>query len=191
MHAFSQFIESGDARVVAHPDLIEVSTAPCDTGSPLDTLRNEFPQIQFPEELFPDSWPRQANSIPVKENTVYEDTPGALSLRADQIRRYVKNLDDTEIILVTHGGFTHFLLDDWAGDPGSSRSYGTQLDNGEALPVTLPGKSLPEVGFQLTGTWAHIGPRYPNDGAMEDCSPEVYIHGRRDCGVFTPDSLRL
>jgi hypothetical protein len=96
-----------------------------------------------------------------------------------------------EVILVTHGGFAHFLLDDWAGQPGSSQSYGTQLENGEAMPVTLPGKSLPETEFQLTGTWAHIGPRYPKDGAMEDSSPQVNVHGLRDCGVFTPDRLRL
>src|SRR6202022_4107669 len=69
VHAFSQLIKSGDVRAIANPDLMEVSTAPCDTGTPLDRLQEEFPQIQFPDELFPDICPQSGDPAPAKENT--------------------------------------------------------------------------------------------------------------------------
>jgi hypothetical protein len=190
MEAFPQLIESGAIRVIANPDLQEISTAPCDTGTPLDRLRQEFPRIQFPEELFPDFWPRAGNDMPVKEGTDYDDTPRDLRLRADRVREYVKSLDDLEVILVTHGGFAHFLFNRWEGVPGDSRSFGTQLRNGQARPMTQPGKLQDGAEFQGTGRWFHIGPDYPAAGQRLDSSDEVSRHGRRDCGVFTPYNLR-
>src|SRR5580692_10537255 len=45
--AFGPMIRSGELRAIAHPGLQEVSNHPCDTGTPLDVLRNEFPDIEF------------------------------------------------------------------------------------------------------------------------------------------------
>lgn len=189
LNAFAELIESGRVRVIAHPDLMEVSIEPCDTGTPLDRLREEFPQIQFAEDLFPDVWPRSGNIIPPKEGTIYDDTPDALSRRSRRVLEYVKNLDDTEVIIVTHGGFAHFLFDRWTGDPGDSESLGPQLKNGEARPMTLPGKAIDGTQLHSTGTMVHFGPRYPQDASLLDDSPEV-INGPRDYGMFTAASLR-
>ena len=191
IYAFGELIDTGKVRAIAHPDLQEVSNAPCDTGTPLDTLREEFRQIQFPDELFPDIWPRDPSTRLEKEGTIYDDTPDMLQDRAERIRKWLREeLDDTEIIVVTHGSFAHFFFDNWDGEPGDSLSYGTQLANGQARPMALPDKSLPDDGFQPCGTWIHIGPDYPEDGISEDYSPEVYLKGQRDCGVFTSSSLQ-
>jgi broad specificity phosphatase PhoE len=184
MHAFSQLIDSGEVRAIANPDLIEVSNEPCDMGTPLDRLREEFPNIQFPEELFPDIWPRSGNVFPPKEHTIFADAPVALSRRAQQALLYIKNLEDTEIIIVTHGAFAHFLFNNWMGQPGDSESRGTQLENGEARPMTMPGKLLDGVGLETTGTWVHVGPLYPEEGSLLDTSAEV-LDGPKDYGIFT------
>src|SRR5438046_6571336 len=99
----------GRIRIVAHPDLQEVSVRPCDTGSPLDVLRAEFPSIEFPDSVFPEIYPRSAEVRVVKWDTIFDDTPTLLAARAERIREYIKNvLVETEIIVISHGSFLHF-----------------------------------------------------------------------------------
>ena len=128
--AFTTVIESGEVRAVAHPDLQEVSTWPCDSGTPLDVLREEFPLIQFRDELFPDVWPRSPEIMPVKENTIYDDVPALLAKRAERMRLWLKHQDEGEIVVVTHGSFAHFLFNNWLAEPGNSLSDAKQLDYG-------------------------------------------------------------
>ena len=163
---------------------MEVSTAPCDTGTPLDRLQEEFPQIHFQEELFPDVWPRSRDTPLVKENTIYDDFPELLWRRSQRVLEYVKNFDDMEIIIVTHGSFAHRLFNLWMGQPGDSNSGGTQLGDGKARPMTLPGKTLDGAELQETGEWVHIGPQYPKEGSSLDASDEV-LQGPKDYGAFT------
>lgn len=190
IHAFGSQIKSRELRVVANPDLQEVSTSLCDTGTPLDVLREEFPDVEFPDNVFPEIWPRIRNKIPPKDGTIYADVDQALLRREERIRDWIRALDDMEVIVITHGDFAHFIFDCWAGEPGNSVSYGTQLLNGQAQAMTLPNKSLPPAKFQPCGTLMHIAPDYPAEGIWEDESPEVYLDGVRDCGIFTPSELK-
>ena len=190
IHAFSKLIESGEVRVIANPDLQEVTTDLCDTGTPLDVLRKEFPQIQFPDDLFPDVWPRNPTVCPVKDGTIYADTRPAIQARANRFQHWLKNdLDDNEVIVLTHGSFAHFLFNHWHEKTGLSLT--TQLENGQARPMTLPGKSLPGNELKTCGTLLHVGPtHYPTDTINEDNHPDVYLRGKRDYGIFTPLALR-
>jgi hypothetical protein len=175
---------------VAHPDLQEVSTHPCDTGTPLGLLRNEFPLIEFPDELFPKIWDRESTVMMGKKDTIYDDKPELLYNRSVRVRQWLKDLDAVEIVIITHASFAHFLFNDWLGPPGepSSRSFGTQLGHGEARTFTLPGKNVPGVEFGAFAT--SVGPAYPLPTLREDYTPQVYRLGKRDCGVFTEQSLR-
>jgi hypothetical protein len=176
-------------RIIAHPDLQEVSNRPCDTGTPLDVLREEFPVIQFPDALFPESYPRAPVSVPSKEGTVFDDVPQLLNERAQHIREYIKGqLDETEIILISHGSFVHFLLNWWAREPGKSRSFSTQLQLGQARPFTLPGKNLPGLEFEPLVSYA--GPGYPLGSKLQDFKDEIALRGKRDCGIFTVESVK-
>jgi broad specificity phosphatase PhoE len=128
---------SQSIRIVAHPDLQEVSREPCDTGTPLDLLREEFPTIDFPDALFPQAYRRDANVEPDKWDSIYDNVPVLLSARASRIREFIKNeLEETEIIVVTHGCFLHFLFNRWTGIPGDSHSASAELQPGEAQPMT-------------------------------------------------------
>src|SRR3981189_2154647 len=81
VYAFGEQAKTGTIRIIAHPDLQEVSNCPCDTGTPLDLLRNEFPVVEFPDEIFPAVWPRSAEARPVKRGTIYADKPKLLDNR--------------------------------------------------------------------------------------------------------------
>jgi broad specificity phosphatase PhoE len=179
----------GSIRIVAHPDLQEVSIRPCDTGSPLDVLRAEFPIIEFPDTVFPEIYPRSMEVKVNKRNTIFDDTPALLAARADRIREYIKNdLDETEIIVISHGSFLHFLLNQWAGEPGNSRSLAPQLQPGDAKPFTLPGSSL--LGLAFEQLVRYYGPDFPPELREEDYDDEVALRGIRDCGIFTIERVR-
>jgi hypothetical protein len=187
VYAFGEQANTGTIRIIAHPDLQEVSNSPCDTGTPLDLLRNEFPVVEFPDEIFPAIWPRSAEAMPEKRDTIYADEPKLLYNRSVRTKQWIKELDAKEIVVVTHGSFAHFLFNDWCGTPGASMSLGDQLDNAKARTLTMPGTTLPgaEFGAFAAGT----GPDYLVKSSREDNSPRVYQFGKRDCGVFTDDWL--
>ncbi|KAK0904273.1 hypothetical protein LTR91_012801 [Friedmanniomyces endolithicus] len=75
--SFAPSIARGQ-KILALPMAEEASDDPCDTGSPVDVLRKEFPDIV----LF------------------------------DHLRRFIRDRDEKEIVLVTHGFFAHYLTGD-------------------------------------------------------------------------------
>ena len=88
MIAFGPMIRSREVRALAHPGLQECSNMPCDTGTPLDVLRDEFPDIRFLDELFPrDTWPRDRNIQVRKVDTIYNDKPDLLLERAMKFKK--------------------------------------------------------------------------------------------------------
>jgi len=133
--------------------------------------------------------PHAAHIIPDKTDTVFDDDPLLLASRARRIRRYLKyQLDETEIILVSHGSFVHYLLNRWAGEPGKSCSLSLQLQLGEARSFTIPGKTL--SGSEFEGLVDYDGSCYPFVHREQDFSNEVSLYGARDCGIFTVDRVR-
>ena len=146
--------------------------------------------IEFPDELFPRLWPRTATVMMEKENTIYDDKPNLHYDRSVRVRQWLKELEEKEIVVVTHASFAHFLFNDWLGPPGEpgSRSFGSQLRHGFALTLTLPGKNLPGIEFGAYATG--VGPPYPLQSLKEDYTPHVYRAGLRDCGIFTDQRLR-
>lgn len=116
--------------------LQEVSDAPCDTGSSKDALRAEFgSKVEL--ERVRGGWFEKG------EGSEFEPTMEALMARAKSARRALKEIagnGDDEIAVVSHGGFLHFLTDDWDGVP---------IDRGEFLP----GRGSRCDGTGLSSTW--------------------------------------
>ena len=187
--AFGPMIRSGELRALAHPGLQEVSNDACDTGTPLDVLREEFPDIQFPDEVFPqDAWPRNRINQLQKSGTIYADEPELLLQRAVEFREWVRReVEDIEIIVVTHGGFVHFFYDQWQGEPGESGSGGHQLHNAGALPMILQGPRHENERFIRCPLGITPGPSYL-ELDREDASDLADVP--RDCGIFTPACVR-
>ena len=111
--SFRPVVERGH-RVVALPDVQEVLTQPCDTGSDIEVLKAEFgDQVDY--SLLMDGWNDKSSA------SKYEPTSEKLDARTRDARLWLRELarsyggGDAQIVLVTHGGILHFLTQDWDG----------------------------------------------------------------------------
>jgi len=97
-------------------------------------------------------------------------------------------LSETEILVVTHGSFAHFLFNRWEDEPSKSGSCSRHLLSGHVSFTTLPGSGLP--GNDITMFRAWFGPGYPISIDFLDYISEVVDRGARDCGIFTKEKVR-
>jgi broad specificity phosphatase PhoE len=101
--------------VLALDLLQEVSDAPCDTGSDPAKLAEEFGSKVEVRHLSPNWFDKGPDSK-------FEPTMEKLVARGREARRAIRSLindpdGDEHIAVVSHGGFLHFLTDDWYGIP--------------------------------------------------------------------------
>lgn len=94
--------------------LQEVSTSPCDTGSSVSLLRQEFgDKVNF--ESLGKTWEYKGRTGPNQPDL------DKLEARARQARRTLRQMagedNDDHIVVVTHGDYLHFLTEDWQGVP--------------------------------------------------------------------------
>lgn len=114
----------GGKRILALPLVQEVSANPCDTGSEPVVLRAEFGDLREDEaaKWLDDGELRRGWNDKTSEGSPWAPTPERLERRAGEARRWLRELgrsggegEDAEIVVVTHGGFLHFLTQDWDG----------------------------------------------------------------------------
>ncbi|RMZ82047.1 hypothetical protein DV737_g2146, partial [Chaetothyriales sp. CBS 132003] len=105
-------------EILAVPDAQETSDAPCDTGSDLDKLREFVKEQGWPVDLslLSEDWNVKALS---GRYSPHSDAVAARAKTTRQLlRRKARELvaagqPDGEIVVVTHGGFLHYLTNDW------------------------------------------------------------------------------
>jgi broad specificity phosphatase PhoE len=95
---------------VAVPDAQEVGEWPCDCGSPLMVLEKDFEPLGVDLHLVKEGWE-------VKKGRNSRGTE-AIQHRARDLRQWLRRKshefkDEGDVVLVTHGGFLHFLTQDW------------------------------------------------------------------------------
>ena len=105
-------------RIIAFPDAQETSSDPCDIGSDPDILHRIVEKEKWPVDLslVKDGWNQK------KAGSRYSQSNDAIRARARDTRLFLREVvrelvsngnDDAEIVLVTHGGFLHYLTNDW------------------------------------------------------------------------------
>ncbi|KAJ2975270.1 hypothetical protein NUW58_g8407 [Xylaria curta] len=121
--AFEEILAEGK-RVILLPELQETGANPSNTGQPPEDLEETFqPYVD----------------ISVLDNKWFHKVPGSKYLpdvalveaRARQARIFLRELaqygpDDAHIVVVSHGGFLHFLTEDYSG---LSERYTTTYGN--------------------------------------------------------------
>jgi broad specificity phosphatase PhoE len=113
IHAFGQ---DKLYPVVALDVLQEVSDVPSDTGSAVEKIRAEFGD-KLDASRVRESWVDKGPDSP------FEPALDKLTARAREARVAIRELagkGDEHIVVVSHGGFLHFLTDDWFGIPSTS-----------------------------------------------------------------------
>ncbi|KAK4461585.1 histidine phosphatase superfamily [Cladorrhinum samala] len=133
LHSFAPAVERG-IKVVALPDIQEVSPFPCDVGSDPEKLQREFGDAgQVDLGLVREGWNDKGIG------SEYAPEMRKLEVRAARARKFFRDLakkgdrnrngngstnhhdndggeeEATNVVAVTHGGFLHFLTEDWDG----------------------------------------------------------------------------
>ena len=92
-------------KVLALPEAQETNDVPCDTGLDPKDLQGEFAGKPVDLSLVREGWNTKTGKwAPERE---------ALKNRAREVRRWLKARPEKEIVLVTHGGFCHYLTEEW------------------------------------------------------------------------------
>jgi len=119
-------------RMIALPHLQEVSEHPCDTGSPLSRIKGEYGNwVEFPEDLF------TSEEWYVKKGTDFAADDKLVAKRAEFVRSFILDCPDREIIVVTHGAFSDFLVNRWLYGPGCGTLFDGFPDNASGIPFKI------------------------------------------------------
>ncbi|KAI1489811.1 phosphoglycerate mutase-like protein [Biscogniauxia mediterranea] len=131
--AFDPVVTNGK-KVILLPDLQETGAKLSDTGSPRKRLEALFkPHVDLSH--LSERWYRR------DPDSDYAPDVAKVEARARRARRFIRRLaraapDDAHIVVVTHGGFAHFLTEDYeALGPGSFTDY----DNAELKSYRFAG----------------------------------------------------
>lgn len=122
-HSFRPALDNnGKKKITALPLVQEISANPCDVGSEPVVLRAEFGSLREDGEpaWLDDSELTRGWNDKVAAASPWAPRPERLEERARAARRWLrelgrKSVGDAEIAVVTHGGFLHFLTQDWDG----------------------------------------------------------------------------
>ncbi|KAI9736569.1 MAG: hypothetical protein M1818_006080 [Claussenomyces sp. TS43310] len=115
---FGNPIKEKSRKVIALPELQEISDLPCDTGSDPDKLLAEFSTGAWANSvdlsLVKDGWNDKSASSP------WAPAAPKIEARAKAARKWLRELGHksgkpADIVLVTHGGFLHYFTEDWVG----------------------------------------------------------------------------
>lgn len=120
---FREALNSGEnhaSKILALPDAQEISDDLCDTGSDPDVLRDIATKNAWPVDLslIKEGW----NLKSLSPEGRYRPNDKAIRARARSVRLLLRQKirelskegnESPEVVLVTHGGFLHYLTDDW------------------------------------------------------------------------------
>jgi broad specificity phosphatase PhoE len=117
---FSPSLANGHCQssIVALPEIQETSDFPCDTGSDPDKLRKEMKEKHTPVDL---SLVKPGWNVKNLDNK-WSPNAEALTKRAIEGRRFIRDKvielqkggeEEPQVVVVSHGGFLHYLTEDW------------------------------------------------------------------------------
>ncbi|TGZ79552.1 phosphoglycerate mutase-like protein [Ascodesmis nigricans] len=126
-------------RLIALPELQETSKMPCDTGSDVEELEGIWGEMvewgALKGEMGEGLGERETWR---KKEGVWAPEPEKLKRRAKWVRAFLKKVAEEEgvehIVCVLHGGFLHYLTEDWSGQ---LKTAGTGWANTEFRSFTL------------------------------------------------------
>ena len=114
----AQIAVGQDIPIEAFAELQEVSRSPCDTGTEINILEKEFPQVRF---HVPPEWPEKEGLFDVDGES--------RDRRAEAVRQIIKGRKENVIFLVSHGGFLSDMLNlELDFDNAECRLYGIEND---------------------------------------------------------------
>ncbi|KAJ5107650.1 phosphoglycerate mutase family protein-like protein [Penicillium angulare] len=117
-YTFAPELEKRQTPVILVPNAQEISSLACDIGHDTKITKSEAPNLikdaaplwsaaNLGSTLVNESW----NS----KKGIYESSLPAVKQRAAEMRNWIYSRPERHVALVTHGGFLHYLTEDWRG----------------------------------------------------------------------------
>ena len=130
------------AKLVLDPKLQERSAEPCDTGSTREILGKEFPGLEF--GVLDEGWIEKARFYAVDDGSVEERARrvrGELKGYVEELRRREGGRERRDVVVVTHGVFMRFLVEDQGIDLPKAgwKSFYVEEGNGGSILVPVGG----------------------------------------------------
>ena len=107
LYAFDVVLREKDLQILALPEVQETSDLPCDTGSSVNELQQEFRGKPVDLNYLSQTWNRKDGKWSAVREKIIE--------RAKDVREWLQSRKEDHIVVVTHGGFLHYLTEDWSG----------------------------------------------------------------------------
>lgn len=115
LNGFHPLPSSPEKPVIALDLIQEVSDSPCDIGTNVEKLKEEFSPEKVDFGRVRDGWNDKKNSESWSEPTIPK-----LIARAKEARKVIRKLageGDHHVVVVTHGAIVHYIVDEWADIP--------------------------------------------------------------------------
>jgi broad specificity phosphatase PhoE len=106
LYSFPDVVKRG-LKIVALPEAQENGALPCDIGSDPEALEKEFEALPVDLSLVHEGWNSKTGRGATDADAIRE--------RALFVRRWLRDREEDVICLVSHGGFLHYLNEDWDG----------------------------------------------------------------------------
>lgn len=106
LYTFEEVLCEKELRILTLPEVQETTDLPCDTGSSVDELKQEFRGKPVDLNHLSRTWNRKDGK--------WSSTPERITERAKEVREWLKARKEDHIVVVTHDGFLHYLTEDWS-----------------------------------------------------------------------------
>lgn len=199
---FSPALSNGKCQptILAIPDAQETSDYPCDTGSDVDVLHGICAEHGWPADLslLTEDW-----NVKTLSNR-YSPASDAIKARARDARRLLRQKvielsaagdDAVEIVLVAHGGYMHYLTDDWED---ANKHSGTGWENTEyrtyEFEASWEGADLDQEAYlvETIESRSRRGKEHPmHDREKQRQLFEQMMQGWEDQGLQNPSKLSV
>lgn len=115
LNSFHPLPSDPSAPIIALDLIQEVSDSPCDIGTDVSKLKEEFAPEKVDFARVREGWNDKKNKDSWAEPRVEK-----LTARSKEARRVIRELageGDHHVVVVTHGAIVHYITDDWADIP--------------------------------------------------------------------------
>ncbi|KAL8736768.1 MAG: hypothetical protein Q9166_000134 [cf. Caloplaca sp. 2 TL-2023] len=186
MLAFEPEISRG-VQFIALADFQETSDLPCDTGSDLNILKEEFKDKHVHLCMLPEDW----NSKKGK----WAPHQDAIAARCREARKWLKARDEEVIVVVTHGGLLHYLTEDWTGSlklQGNNATRFLRRMKKKIFPSSAHKPNCTGTGWENTEFRSYRFVDGDDDNAsMEEIDESRQRRGNKDKPLTTEEKIQL
>ncbi|KAJ5127310.1 phosphoglycerate mutase-like protein [Penicillium atrosanguineum] len=177
LEAFLPDYEKPDGRkLIALPELQELSDMPCDVGSSLADLKAEMEAQGAPVDLsgLDENWTEKTGRLGITIERIFE--------RAQYVRQWLMARPEKEIVVVSHGGFLHFLTEDWEEGCKGEGTIHKPVNQNSAQKLDLVGSF--QSNQYVTGTgWVNTEFRTYEFGSMANGHAQKCHEGTNDISL--------